>query len=84
MLAIIYNTNVWPCVINILNSNFISSTRHSVLLEQHAFVSKMLISRAGGSGGGDEDCCIRESGGARGSVIKAEFRAENMSFILQR
>lgn len=47
MLAIIYNAIVWPCVINILNSNYISSTRHSVLLEQHAFVSKMLISRVG-------------------------------------
>lgn len=47
MLAIIYNAIAWPCVINILNSNYISSTRHSVLLEQHAFASKMLISRVG-------------------------------------
>lgn len=47
MLAIIYNAIVWPCVINILNSNYISSTRHSVLLEQHAFALKMLISRVG-------------------------------------
>lgn len=45
MLAIIYNTIVWLCVIDMLNSNFISSTRHSVLLEQHAFVLKKLISR---------------------------------------
>lgn len=44
MPAIIYTATVWPCVINILNSNYISSTRHSVLLEQHAFASKMLIS----------------------------------------
>lgn len=27
MLAIIYNAIVWPCVINILNSNYISSTQ---------------------------------------------------------
>ena len=47
MLAIIYNAIVWPGVINILNSNYISSTRHSVLLLQHAFASKMLISRVG-------------------------------------
>lgn len=40
MLAIIYNATAWPCVINIPNSNYISSTRHSVLLEQHTFVSK--------------------------------------------
>lgn len=44
MLAIIYTATVWPRVINILNSNYISSARHSVLLEQQAFASKMLIS----------------------------------------
>lgn len=31
MLAIIYNAIAWPGVINILNSNYISSTRHSVV-----------------------------------------------------
>lgn len=31
MLAIIYNTVVWLCVIDMLDSNFLSSTRHSVL-----------------------------------------------------
>lgn len=50
MLAIIYNTVVWLRVIDMLNSNFISSTRHSVLLEQHAFVSKKLISGVSGVG----------------------------------
>lgn len=53
MLAIIYNAIVWLCVINILNSNYISSIRHSVLLEQHAFASKMLISGVGVRHGGD-------------------------------
>lgn len=40
MLAIIYNAIVWPCVINILNSNFISSAHKSVLLEQHVFLCR--------------------------------------------
>lgn len=67
MLAIIYNTVVCLCVIDMLNSNFISSTRHSVLLEQHAFVSKKLISGVSGVGYGgvgwikiDRECRCRE------------------------
>lgn len=71
MLVIIYNTVVWLRVIDMLNSNFISSTRHSVLLEQHAFVSKKFISEVSG---------VREVGVGwikRMSVIKVEFRAEN-------
>lgn len=56
MLAIIYSAIVWPCMINILNSNYISSTRHSALLVQHAFVSQMLISGVGARHGkGDEN-----------------------------
>ena len=83
MLAIIYNATVWPCVINILNSNYISSTRHSVLLVQHAFASKMLISvfcvrhRRGWKSLNEGECR------ARGSVIKGECRDENMSLMLQ-
>lgn len=72
MLAIIYNTVVWLRVIDMLNSNFISSTRHSVLLEQHAFVLKKLISWVSwvGWGGWMKIDRTSESEGARRSVIK--------------
>lgn len=87
MLAIIYNTVVWLRVIDMLNSNFISSTRHSVLLEQHAFVLKKLISEVswvgwGWGGGGWSWMKIdpsSESEDAWRSVIKVEFRAEKTS-----
>lgn len=75
MLAIIYTATVWPCVINILNSNYISSTRHSVLLEQHAFALKMLISEVGG---------VRRGRGCNSlTVTKVHSRDENKSFMLQ-
>lgn len=81
MLAIIYNTVVWLRVIDMLNSNFISSTRHSVLLEQHVFVLKKLISRVSwvGLGGWMKINRISESEGAGRSVIKVKYRAERTS-----
>lgn len=81
MLAIIYNTVVWLRVIDMLNSNFISSTCHSVLLEQHAFVLKKLISWVSwvGWGGWVKIDRTNESEGSRRSVIKVEFRAEKTS-----
>lgn len=80
MLAIIYNTVVWLPVIDMLNSNFISSTRHSVLLEQHAFVLKKLISWVSWVGlGGLGDDRTNKVEGARRSVIKVEFRAQKTS-----
>lgn len=82
MLAIIYNTVVWLCVIDMLNSNFLSSTRHSVLAgPTRICVKKKLISgvswvRWGGWMKIDQ---TSESEGVGRSVIKVEFRAEKTS-----